>query len=235
MSNRNIIHSIQEKIGYNIDPEFICKSIVCDFNDNFAIMSALGYSGICLIHILLKYVDDLNIYFIDTGFHFQETLDLLHRLEDLWPVNFIILRPKKDLYSLRREIGEFPWISNPDLCCMYNKQEPLLSVIKTKNIWLSALRKDQSITRSKIEVIDVDMRGTLKIYPLAHWTSQQCWDYIHEYKLPYNSLHDKGYMSIGCRHCTTPILPGQHEREGRWNSMLKLECGIHTYGNQKDI
>ena len=199
------------------------------FGNNVAMTTAFGYGGVVLLHHVLKIIPDLKIYFIDTGFHFPETLKLMQNLEKRWDIKFNVIKPSISLKQLVKLVGENPWEINPDLCCHYMKVEPFLKVIHKKDAWINALRKDQSSTRAELDVIEIDGRGTIKIYPLVNWTFDDCWNYIKENKLPYNPLHDQNMFSIGCKYCTIPIKNGEHERSGRWNSMLKLECGLHIH------
>jgi len=200
-----------------------------EFGDNLGITTAFGYSGIFLIHKVLQHNPEINVFFIDTGFHFPETIAFANDLKEKWNLNLEIIRPAKSLYQLKTEIGDPPYQKNPDLCCQANKVEPLLSFVNKKQAWLSAIRRDQAVTRSNIEVLQYDSRGVLKIHPLYRWNSQQIWDYIKEHDLPYNRLHDENYMSIGCQPCTKPVSDPKNERSGRWPQINKIECGRHYY------
>ena len=124
-------------------------------------------------------------------------------------------------------------------CCDARKVDPLKRALNTVDAWITGQRKDQSPgTRANVPVIQKDPTfGTgnlVKFNPIANWTSKQVWDYIRENNVPYNKLHEKGFVSIGCEPCTKPVLPGQHEREGRWwwEDATKKECGLHA-GNVK--
>lgn len=197
--------------------------------DDVAMTTAFGYSGLVLLHHVLDIMPDLNVYFIDTGFHFQETLDFCEKITDEWNLNLEIIKPDITNQELIKKLGPRPYKENPDLCCHYCKVEPLLRILKKHTAWLSGIRRDQSITRAGIEVIDLDGRGKIKISPMAHWTKKQTWNYIKDFELPYHPLHDEGYPSIGCEPCTMPVGKGGDERDGRWPFMQKLECGIHLY------
>lgn len=199
---------------------------------NVAMTTAFGYSGMVLLHHALQIIPDLKIYFIDTGFHFKETVDFCNKITDEWNLNLEIIKPSITEETLNKKIGKLPYKINPDLCCHYCKVEPLLRILHDHTAWLSGLRRDQSRTRAGIETIEVDGRGTIKIYPLAYWTKERAWEYIKKHDLPYHPLHDKKYLSIGCEPCTIPIEKGGDERNGRWPDMQKLECGIHLYNNK---
>ncbi len=198
------------------------------FGDGLGMMTALGYSGLIVMDFLRKRRPNMEILTIDTGHLFPETIELRERLAREWGVRFTVLRPRVSQAELEAMLGPRPWEANPDLCCHYLKVEPLLRVIHARDAWISAVRRDQSVTRADADVVEMDGRGVIKLQPLVSWTFDQAWDYIRKNKVPYNPLHDRGYPSVGCVHCTAPVKPGEHERSGRWNSQPKLECGIHT-------
>ena len=203
------------------------------FGDKLAMTTAFGYSGIVLMSFVKDIVPELPIYFIDTRYHFEETLKLAEKIKKEWKLNIIYLSTKYTEKELEKIIGKETYKTNPDLCCQYRKVEPLLSVLKTKDAWLSAIRRDQSRTRESIDVVEIDNRGIIKINPLYNWTKFQTWMYIRKYDLPYNPLHDQYYPSVGCKPCTSPVDKGGDERDGRWRNMPKEECGIHSY-KEKD-
>jgi len=203
------------------------------FGDKLAMTTAFGYSGIVLMSFVKDIVPEMPIYFIDTRYHFEETLKLAEKIKKEWKLNIIYLSTKYTEKELEKIIGKETYKTNPDLCCQYRKVEPLLSVLKTKDAWLSAIRRDQSRTRESIDVVEIDNRGIIKINPLYNWTKFQTWMYIRKYDLPYNPLHDQYYPSVGCKPCTSPVDKGGDERDGRWRNMPKEECGIHSY-KEKD-
>lgn len=204
--------------------EEIIRWAVETYGRGLGLMTALGYSGIVLLDLVRQHIDPVDAYFIDTGRHFPETLELKLRIEKEWGVEFTVLRPElkgRDDDEVTAEcVGA-------DACCRLRKVEPLLRVLDEKSAWLSALRRDQAPTRAAIRAFGIDARGSAKIYPLAGWTRADCWRYIRRRKLPYNPLHDRGYLSIGCAPCTRPTTSGEHERDGRWSDSQKIECGLH--------
>ena len=216
------------------DVETILKWTKKAFGESFAFTTAFGYSGIAVLHHALKIMPDMKIYFIDTGFHFKETLEFCKEITEKWSLNLEVLKPEITVKQLEKKMGKEPYKINADLCCHYLKVEPLLRVLHKHSAWLSGIRRDQSITRGGIEVIDIDGRGCIKICPMAKWTREQTWNYIKKNKLPYHPLHDKDFPTIGCRPCTKKVKYGGDERDGRWPDMQKLECGIHLFNNQKE-
>ena len=152
-----------------------------------------------------------------------------HICKKEWDLNLEVIEPETTKKQLEKKIGKEPYKVNADLCCHYCKVEPLLRVLHKHEAWLSGIRRDQSITRAKIQVIDLDGRGSIKISPMYKWTKKRTWDYIRENNVPYHPLNDNGYPSVGCEPCTVPVEEGGDERDGRWPFMQKLECGIHLY------
>jgi len=122
--------------------------------------------------------------------------------------------------------------TDPDRCCTIRKVEPLARAIAGFDAWISAVRQDQSSSRSLTEVVEyheVEGRPIVKVFPLAHWSRADVWRYIRENGVPYHPLLDQGYSSIGCWPCTRPTAPGEAERAGRWSGTGKTECGLHTF------
>ena len=214
-------------------PEIIIRAHE-EFEDRLAMTTAFGYSGIVLMSFIKGIIPDLPIYFIDTRFHFEETLKLAEKIKKEWKLNIINISTQYSEEELEKIMGKEAYKTDPDLCCNYRKVEPLLRVLKTKSAWLSSIRRDQAVTREKIDVIEIDGRGFVKINPLYNWTRDQTWMYIRKYDLPYNPLHDQYYPSIGCKPCTSPVDKGGSERDGRWRGMPKVECGIHVTKDEEE-
>ena len=205
-----------------------------EFGNGLAMTTAFGYSGIVLMSFIKDIIPDLPIYFIDTRFHFEETLKLAEKIEKEWKLNIIKISTQYTEEELKEIMGREAYKTNPDLCCNYRKVEPLLRILKTKSAWLSSIRRDQAVTREKVDVIEIDGRGVIKINPLYNWTKDKTWMYIRKYDLPYNPLHDQYYPSIGCKPCTFPVDKGGSERDGRWRGMTKIECGIHVNKDEEE-
>ncbi len=195
--------------------------------DNLMMTTAFGYSGIVLLSFVKDHFADIPIYFIDTGYHFEETLKLRQKIMSEWELDIQMISTKRTEDELNGLMGEKAYRSDPDMCCYYRKVEPLQNLMEEDTVWLSATRRDQSETRKNTQPIEIDGRGQIKISPLYNWTSEDCWTYIRKYDLPYNPLHDQFYPSIGCAPCTNPIDEGGDERSGRWSGSDKVECGLH--------
>ncbi|WP_274476320.1 phosphoadenylyl-sulfate reductase [Mangrovimonas aestuarii] len=173
---------------------------------------------------LLKLFSDVNnqqkVYFIDTGYHFEETLAYKEMLIELYNLDV------KSISALQEEheftLKDKTWSKNPDFCCSINKVKPLDIIKQYYSVWVSGLMEWQSDHRSTLDIFE--MRGDiLKFYPLLDVTKDERDEYIKEHALPFHPLVPKGYNSIGCKHCT---VPGE-DRSGRWNNNPKTECGLH--------
>ncbi len=215
------------------EPDEIVAWAAATFGARLGFTTGLGFGGVVLLDLLRRHMPVVEVFFIDTGNHFDETLELLHRLE-AWGegpgggrVRFTMVRSHRSDEEVVRLAGSPPWLANPDLCCRLRKVEPMERVTPTRDAWLSALRRDQGGSRAAVDVVRIDARGVLKIHPLARWTADRCWQHIRTHGLPYNPLHDCGYRSVGCVHCTVPVGTGEQERAGRWAGTGKTECGLH--------
>lgn len=190
---------------------------------------SFGVEGIVLIDLISRIKKDASVIFLDTDFHFQETYDLISRVEKRYPkLNIIKLKPALSPEEQAEKYGEALWKRRPDLCCRIRKIEPLTERLAGYQAWISGLRHEQSPTRRYVEFVNKDEKfQSIKICPLIHWTWKDVWDYVDRYDLPYNPLHDQHYPSIGCAYCTLPVKEGEDMRAGRWSAFDKTECGLH--------
>ncbi len=203
----------------DLSPEQMLEAAWKRWGSHLGMTTAFGYSGLILLNHVRRLGIPLDIYFIDTGFHFQETFDYARDLEQRWGLRLRIIqcgKPIRDYAALT--LGEEPWLENTNLCCHYHKVEPLLRALPEKKAWISALRRDQSPSRAHLRRVERDARGTLKLYPLVEKTAADLWQTIREEDLPYHPLYDQGYTSIGCQPCTRPTAePGP-----AWRNFLAL-------------
>ncbi len=174
--------------------------------------------------MLLKLFSDVNpdqeVFFIDTGYHFKETLIYKEYLSQLYDLKVVDVRADADKHAFTTM--DETWRKNPDFCCSINKVEPLESMKEYFTVWVSGLMAWQSDHRSSLDVFE-ERKGILKFYPLLHVTREEREAFVHDHHLPFHPLVSKGYFSIGCKHCTVP----GDDREGRWNNSPKTECGLH--------
>lgn len=209
-------------------PEETLRWAFEEFQDRVTIPTGFGPEGVALIDMAIKINPLADVFFIDTSFLFPETYELRRQLEDRYQIEFRAFQTDITPAQQELEFGARLWSTDPDLCCRLRKLEPLKDALRGRDAWITAIRRDQTLERSTARVVEWDHQWQLvKINPLARWSKQQVWDYIAKHNLPYNPLHDKGYPSIGCTHCTQPVLLGGAERAGRWPGRAKRECGMH--------
>jgi phosphoadenosine phosphosulfate reductase len=175
------------------------------------------------------------VFTIDTGLLFPETLELKAKLEARFGIEIESLRPEQTVEQQAAEHGPELWKRYPDLCCTLRKVLPLQKKLSQLDVWITGLRRQQSETRQKTQIVELykfDVlhdRQILKVNPMATWTRERVQAYLKEHDLPTNPLLQRGYRSIGCMTCTRPISEGENERAGRWTGFDKAECGIHTF------
>lgn len=201
---------------------------------------AISFSGaedVVLIDMAKKTGKPFRVFTLDTGRLHPETYQFIEEVRNRYNINIEVFFANRDATEkLVKEKGLFSFKKDGHKeCCDVRKVDPLKRALNTVDAWITGQRKDQSPgTRASVPVVQKDPtfgNGKLiKFNPLANWTSKQVWDYIRENNVPYNKLHEKGYVSIGCEPCTRPVLPGQHEREGRWwwEDATRKECGLHA-------
>jgi len=218
-------------------PQEIIRYALENF-DNIAI-SFSGAEDVVLVDMALKIKPDVKVFSLDTGRLHPETYRYLEKVREHYGINIDVQTPDQEpVDQLVREKGLFSFYKDGHKeCCGVRKIMPLKRKLLTLDAWVTGQRKDQSPgTRTEIPVIQDDRAFSrpdetlTKFNPLANWSSKQVWDYIRSNNVPYNELHDKGFVSIGCEPCTRPTGPGQHEREGRWwwEEATKKECGLHA-------
>ena len=172
-----------------------------------------------LIDVATKVEPSIEVVFIDTGYHFPETLETLEEVRKRYGLNLRIMTVPPAPVPL--------WKSDPANCCTPAKVAQLERALVGKKAWMSGLRRDESESRRDASILTRDRRGLIKLSPLANWTDLDVEGYIADHDVPVNPLLRKGYPSIGCWPCTRPVAPGEDVRAGRWAGMDKTECGLH--------
>lgn len=211
-------------------------------HDNIAI-SFSGAEDVVLVDMASRIKPGVNIFCLDTGRLHAETYQFIETIRNHYNIALDILFPDTTaVQKLTASKGLFSFYEdNHQECCGIRKVGPLRQKLLQLDAWVTGQRKDQSPgTRGAIPIVQKDSvfarsdDTLLKYNPLVNWSSQQVWDYIRAEEVPYNPLHQRGFISIGCEPCTRPVLPSQHEREGRWwwEEATKKECGLHS-GNVK--
>jgi phosphoadenosine phosphosulfate reductase len=236
----NIENLQTELAGKN--PRVILKAALAQF-DNIAI-SFSGAEDVVLIDLALAIRKDIQVFCLDTGRLHPETYRYIEQVRKHYGIEIEVLSPNRELLDgFVKTKGLFSFYEEGHSeCCGIRKVEPLRRKLANVDAWITGQRKDQSLdTRADIPEVQIDSafstpeHSLIKFNPLLNWTSAQVWDYIEAYQVPYNPLHQQGFISIGCEPCTRAILPNQHERVGRWwwEDSAKKECGLHA-GNVKN-
>lgn len=196
--------------------------------DNIAFACSFGAEDVALIDMIVRIKPDAKIFYLDTDVLFPETYEVRDRIIEKYNPNLVRYSPLLTLEEQAERYGEALWAFDPNACCNVRKVEPLTRALAGLDAWITGIRREQAPTRAHAGVIEVDRKfGLIKFNPLAKWTHKQVWDYIVANDVPYNVLHDRGYPSIGCVHCTRPVKPGEDPRAGRWANFAKTECGLH--------
>lgn len=219
----------QNEIFEKESPGEILKWGWDQFNDKIGLLSSFGPESAVLLHLVSQVAPGLPILFIETGYHFPETLEYKQALTDKFGLNVREVRSQMTRPDFLAKHGDKLYEKNPDLCCEINKVGPLRDVLVGLSAWVSGIRRSQGPTRQGISIIELYDGGLYKLNPLANWNSRDMWHYNKEHALPVHPLFEKGYNSIGCWPCTRPVLEGEDERAGRWAGRVKTECGIHTF------
>lgn len=191
------------------------------FQPRIVMTSSFQSQSVPLLHLIATHVPQMPVLFLDTGFHFEETLAFRDQLIREFGLNVQVIR------SEEKRAGEPLYKRDPDLCCYIHKVKPLQRALQGMDAWVSGIRRDQTPQRANTPVIARQPNGLYKVCPMVRWTRREVWQYIHDHNLPVHPLLEQGYLSIGCAPCTRPAVPGEDERAGRWAGHQKTECGLH--------
>lgn len=197
------------------------------FGDRVCITSSM--TDAVLVHLASKVKPGIDVIFLDTGYHFPETIGTRDAVSAIYPVNVINVTPSRTVAEQDAELGPRLYGRNPDLCCYLRKVVPLERALDPYDAWITGVRKEETNARSDTRVVQWDARREMvKVNPIANWSQEQVDAYITEQGVLVNPLVDEGYPSIGCSTCTMRVAPGADPRSGRWTGTGKTECGIHT-------
>lgn len=210
-------------------PQTILEWAAARFPGEIAVSSSFQTQGVPLLHIIATRVPDLPVLFVDTGYHFPETIAFRDHLVKQWNLNLVVLKGDPSHGSETGQGGQPLYLTDPDLCCEIRKVVPVREAMRRYRAWISGIRRDQSSVRAQAEVVEVSAEGRMRIHPMLEWTQADVDRYMAEHDLPRHPLTDRGYTSIGCAPCTCPPLRGADPRSGRWQGTGKTECGLHTH------
>lgn len=207
--------------------EAILEWAVETFGRRFCVTSSMGDS--VLAHLASEVAPGIDVFFLDTGYHFAETLGTRDAVAATLPVNLVTLSPTISVRQQEEQYGPDLWSRNPDLCCALRKVEPLNEALVGYDAWATGLRRDETHSRVVTPVVGWDeKKQKVKVSPLARWTQADVDAYVAKHNILVNPLQYDGYPSIGCWPCTRRVTPGDDPRSGRWAGSGKTECGIHS-------
>jgi len=214
--------------------EDLLREFLREYKGSIVLATSFGAEDQVLTHMVVSIDPDTEIFTLDTGRVPEETYTVWERTERFYGIKIRPFFP--DRTEVERLVadqginGFYESIEKRKRCCRVRKIEPLRRALENRDVWITGLRREQSVTRQNLAVVERDETfGLIKLNPLLEWSTQQVWDYIKEHNIPYNSLHDRGYPSIGCAPCTRAVKEGEDIRGGRWwwESPEHKECGLH--------
>jgi phosphoadenosine phosphosulfate reductase len=228
-----IDYQAQNVLFETATPEEIIQWSIEAYGEKLCMTTSFQLGGMVLIDMIAKIDKKLPILFIDTGFHFEETLKFRDDVMARYGINLITLHPLIDRETFKRFYGDDKlYDRNQTECCRLNKVEPMERALKGYTARIAALRRDASAERAKIKILETRTDGVTLVHPLANWTRAQTQEYLKANNVPQHPLHAQGYKTIGCSPtcCTQPVGENAPERAGRWTGTGKSECGLHMRG-----
>ena len=185
-----------------------------------SLVLAMSGQDCVLLDMAIRVALDIEVVFLDTQYHFPETLEYIEQLHDRYSFNLTVMHPEVEPDDL--------WKTDPDRCCQLRKIDPLARALEGKAAWMTGLRRSEAPTRAQAPIVSYDIgKGLVKVNPIATWTDLDVEGYARDRHLPIHPLREQGYASIGCWPCTQPVGDGDHARAGRWAGTDKIECGLH--------
>jgi phosphoadenosine phosphosulfate reductase len=198
-----------------------------EFGDGLAVTASM--QDTVLAHLAAKVKPGIDVLFLETGYHFVETVGTADAVEAVYDVKLRRLLPLQTVAQQDEQYGPELFARNPDLCCALRKVAPLNAAMEGYNAWATGLRRAESASRANTPIVSFDVkRGRVKIAPLATWSDEDVDRYIIENNVLVNPLLSAEYPSVGCEPCTRRVAPGEDARSGRWAGLTKTECGLHT-------
>ena len=215
--------------------EKVLQFFLNEFKGRIALSSSMGLEDQVLTHMVSEIEVNTRVFTLDTGRLFPETYELISKTNEKYGINIEVFFPKTEkVENMVNKNGVnlfYESVENRKMCCHIRKIESLKRAFGDLDIWICGLRSEQSVTRINTKLLEWDeVNGLLKLNPLVDWSYSQVKDYISNYSIPYNPLHDKGFLSIGCQPCTRAVEAGEDERSGRWwwEKPESKECGLHN-------
>lgn len=221
MSDEALIQAQEERIRERLDA-------YAEAGLSMFVSSSFQTHSLPLLHMIGRFQPDIPVYFLNTGFHFPETMAFRHQVAEQFGLTVIDVSSPVTKIGQRDAQGRFFFVNDPDHCCYLNKVLPMEPVIARHDIWINGVRRDQTKFRASLQEEEIMAEGKRRYHPMLDWTSKMIWTYRQAHQLPEHPLDAKGYLSIGCMPCTRAYAEGQDGRGGRWAGQAKEECGIQT-------
>jgi phosphoadenosine phosphosulfate reductase len=190
--------------------------------------SSFQTHSIPLLHMISRIDNSIPVYFLNTGYHFAETITFRDQIVEMFNLNLVDLKPDTPKIMQLNSDGKLLFSSDPDHCCYLNKTQPMEQVLLRFNVWINGIRGEQNTYRSGLKLEQYAKHNVIRFHPLIDWSAKEIYQYRKEYDLPEHPLESKGYFSIGCEPCTRKLDPEMQEREARWYGLNKTECGLNT-------
>jgi len=234
LHNKQLIHDFNARFNAS-SPHELMSFFINEFGDKIAFATSLGAEDQVLTEMIAGIDRTTKIFTLDTGRMFPESYELIERTNARFKINIRVYFPERE--RVEKMVNDkginlfYESVENRKLCCHIRKIEPLKRALQGLDVWISGLRRSQSVTRTDLNLVEWDESNNLiKLNPLIDWSEEQVWDYIKQKNIPYNPMHDKGFPSIGCQPCTRAVEPGEDVRAGRWWWELPhhRECGLHA-------
>lgn len=229
-----------KKIIEDLSPEEVLKALADKFSASITFSTSFGMEDQVITHQIFSNDLPVEVFTLDTGRLFPETYSVWSRTLDRYKKRIQTYYPKTEsIEQLLNEKGPnsfYESVESRQECCRIRKVEPLSRALKGNKLWITGIRQDQSSNRNTMDWVEWDENHQLvKVHPLFYWTIEEVKEYIKKHNIPYNSLHDKGFPSIGCAPCTRAVPPGGDSRDGRWwwEDQSKKECGLHITSHTK--
>jgi phosphoadenosine phosphosulfate reductase len=195
---------------------------------DIAMSTSFQSQSMPLLHMVTQLMPDIRIFFLDTGYHFWDTLIFRERIQHEWHLNVVdIYRDSRWDVFIRQNARTLP-LQDANLCCYIHKVQPMQTAVTGLKAWITGIRREQTPNRAHARILELQGDSLLKVNPLLNWTKADIKEYINDHQLPAHPLYEKGYRSVGCAPCTTAIGPDDDDRAGRWAGRGKTECGLHT-------
>jgi phosphoadenosine phosphosulfate reductase len=213
-----------------LDTKQIKEKIENYISDGKSIFTSSSFQthSIPLLHIISTIDATIPVYFLNTGYHFPETIEFRDHIVELLNLNLVDLKPDTPKNMQMNPDGKLLFTSDPDHCCYLNKTQPMEQVLLRFDVWVNGIRAEQNALRRDMKVEESAKHNVIRFHPLIGWTNKDIHAYRTKYKLPEHPLESKGYFSIGCEPCTRRMDLEMQEREARWYGLNKTECGLNT-------